>query len=292
MGFGESQAREALTACGSLERAIDFLLGGDCTVIGHQNSMQPDNAPRGSESPRCAVHCDVSQYSEPLGRSACTPIALTLAYNFLKNATTGASSEIDALFLSASIREGISVYADLSSISTSGVEHSSVEELLNLCSSSTDAGTCKGIVSSLRLLPSSPRQGILSNSSDNPMGLETTLSQCQADATDSQSHIAVVVTKPPETVLVILPPRRMQQQQQQGGDSGQFILIDSHPRPQQLSPHFPSGSYALSHSSLIGLVGSIKQIFPVTELGSDVPEMMSVMYNSFDVYPFQYRKHE
>ena len=125
-----------------------------------------------------------------------------------------------------------------------------------------------------------------SNISDNPMGLEAVLSQCQADAIDSQAYIAVVITKPPETVLVLLPPLTSSA----SGSNSSYILLDSHPRPQQLIPHCPSGSYALFHPTLSSLVSSIKQIFPVTELGNDIPEMMAMMYNSFDAYPFQCRR--
>ena len=35
------------------------------------------------------------------------------------------------------------------------------------------------------------------------MGLESLLTQCQLDSSDS--YIAVIITKPPETILVILP---------------------------------------------------------------------------------------
>jgi hypothetical protein len=116
------------------------------------------------------------------------------------------------------------------------------------------------------------------------MGLESTLSQCQLDAMDKQSYIAVVITKPPETVLVLIPPASSHSS---SSSSHPYVLLDSHPRPQQLSPHYPTGSYALHHSSLRDLVTSLQQIFPVVELGSDVPEMMAMMYNSFDAYPFQ-----
>ena len=111
------------------------------------------------------------------------------------------------------------------------------------------------------------------------------LTQCQLDAPDKWSYIACVVTKPPETVLVLLRPPNGNA----SPSSTSYVLLDSHPRPNCM-PHRPNGSYALFHTSLDGLVGSLKKIFPVTNLGSDVPEMMAVMYNSFDVYPFQYQQ--
>ncbi|KAL7524021.1 hypothetical protein ACHAXR_000407 [Thalassiosira sp. AJA248-18] len=175
------------------------------------------------------------------------------------------------------------MYTDLMSTKTNGVDHSSVEELWTSCFNLSHIfhSTPKRIVSSLKQLPSSPRQGVLSNSPGNPMGLEAVLSKCQTDATDPQSYIAVVITKPPETVLVLLPPQTQ-------SSSSSYVLIDSHPRPQQISPHCPTGSYALFHPTLASLVATIEQIFPVTEL-INVPEMMATMYNSFDAYSFQYQ---
>lgn len=133
------------------------------------------------------------------------------------------------------------------------------------------------LFSSLQLLEHSPRQGVLSSGMNHPLGLETLLSQCQADNTNPESYLAVIITKPPETVTVLLPP----------SPSLHYILLDFHPRPNQLSPHFPAGSYALFHPNLNSLVTSLKHFFPVTELGNDIPEMMAMMYNSFDAYPFR-----
>ena len=99
----------------------------------------------------------------------------------------------------------------------------------------------------------------------------------------SESYIAVVITKTPETVLVILPT----QSSGASNTNANFILIDSHPRPQQLAPHYPTGSYALIRPTLSSLVASLKEIFPITDLGDGVPELMQMMYNSFDIYPFQ-----
>ncbi|KAL9190611.1 hypothetical protein ACHAXT_000317 [Thalassiosira profunda] len=269
MGFSREQSAQALAHCGgNLELAINQLLsGGDIGGGGGSSGVR-------------VVHSDVSQYSDSNGRSACTSIALTMACRVLDIMTTDDPEAIsmDPAFLSNCVQEGIALYSDISS-KANGVEHSSVEELMGVLGSS-NVSTAKSIASTLKLLDSSPRQGILSNSSDNPMGLEAVLNRCQRDGSGS-SYIAVIITKPPETVLVLLPP--------QGSASRTYVLLDSHPRPQQLAPHCPSGSYALIHPTLSSLVGSIKQIFPVTELGSDVPEMMAMMYNSFDAYPFQRR---
>ncbi|KAL3815862.1 hypothetical protein ACHAXA_002278 [Cyclostephanos tholiformis] len=176
--------------------------------------------------------------------------------------------------------EGIQLYSDLfGSRKTDGVEHSSVDEIFHACENdsrhndhpNSNYNTSKNIISTLQLVRET-KQGILSNSTNHPLGLEAILNSCQ----DQQSYIAVVITKPPETVLVFLPPNF--------SSSSSYVLLDSHPRPHQLSPHFPAGSYALIHPTLAGLVASLKQIFPVTDLGDDVPELMSMMYNSFDVH--------
>jgi hypothetical protein len=37
------------------------------------------------------------------------------------------------------------------------------------------------------------------------------------------------------------------------------------------------------------LIRSLEILFPPTELGSDIPEMMAAMYNSFDLYRLRLR---
>ena len=279
MGFDKKSSQRALEISGgNVERAVECLLSGNTiTMDGTAANTNFGVTNNSSQSSPLLVQSDISQYSNPLGRSACTAIALTLAYNCIGQ-LGGASAEsvIDATLLSSSITDGINLYRELSENNSSGLEHSSVEDILIACS-----GKDNSIFSSLSLLPNSPRQGILSNSSSNQhMGFEALLTQCQLDS--SESYIAVVITKTPETVLVILPT-----QSAASNTNAKFILIDSHPRPQQLAPHFPTGSYALFHPTLSSLVASLREIFPITELGDGVPELMQMMYNSFDVYPFQ-----
>lgn len=278
MGFDKKSCQHALQISGgNVERAVECLLSGNTiTMNGTAANTNFGVTNNSSQSSLLLVQSDISQYSNPLGRSACTAIALTLAYNCIGQLGASAESVIDATLLSSSITDGINLYGELSENNSSGSDHSSVEDILVACS-----GKDKGIISSLSLLPNSPRQGILSNSSSNQhMGFEALLTQCQLDS--SESYIAVVITKTPETVLVILPT-----QSAASNTNAKFILIDSHPRPQQLAPHFPTGSYALFHPTLSSLVASLREIFPITELGDGVPELMQMMYNSFDVYPFQ-----
>jgi hypothetical protein len=104
-----------------------------------------------------------------------------------------------------------------------------------------------------------------------------------------------------ETVLVCLPPLSSKttngdtttsttsSSSSSSRDDNSFILIDSHPRPQQ----FPGATeaYARLHSSLQSLIASSLQVlFPYTDLGSDVPELMAAMYNQFDLYRFRFRQ--
>jgi hypothetical protein len=280
MGFNRDHSIQALSVCGNVERAIESLLSGDCDCLCVAGSESAN------ESTNC-IHSDMSQYSDAsLGRSACTSIALTMACNLLnaitatETANRNPAGVINSAFLQNSIKEGIQLHSDLiGSRATDDVEHSSVDEIFHACekvSNNSDhpnknCSTSKNIISTLQLVRE-PKQGILTNLTNHPLGLEAALNFCQ----DQHSYIAAVITKPPETVLVLLPPHC--------SASSSYVLLDSHPRPHQLSPHYPAGSYALIHPTLADLVTSLKQIFPVMDLGEDVPEMMSMMYNSFEVY--------
>lgn len=298
MGFDSSQAQQALKICdGNVQRAVECLLGGNLFSAANASLSTSSN----DGGVNNIIQSEITQYSNPLGRSACTAIALTLAHKSLEllNIDPVASPElrIDSALLTTSINEGIQLYSNLiaNNNSNGGAEHSSVEDLLNACSTLGNNDNNNNIISKLKMLPNSPRQGILSSNNDqhnNMMGLEALLAQCQMDAatavTEQQPYIAVVITKPPETILVILPNNNTASTSTTiSTNTNKYILIDSHPRPQQLSPHYPTGSYALFHPTLSSLVSSLKELFPVTELGDGVPELMQMMYNSFDVYPFQ-----
>ena len=269
MGFTGEKSKEALSASnGSLQRAADILLSGGPIVpaeTNHPARSASDAASARSQQPRL-VHSGVSQYSDPSGKSACTSIALTLAVNFLNGEQT-----VTAEYLGRSVLEGIQMYNELHAASGAS-EHSSVEELL---AAVTSSAIHSEKLAPMTMLGGSPRQGLLSNARGSPMGLDAVLSLCQRDSAYVDSYVAAVITKPPETILVLLPPI---------GKSGlPFILVDSHPRPNLCGA---SGSYALLHCDFEGLLGSLRQVFSPTELGPDVPELMAMMYNSFDVYPF------
>ena len=279
MGFDRDQSIDALDSCGgNIENAIDRLLSGGTVggVGGIAGIARQGGGNNNANDIIDCIHCEMSQYSDAShGRSACTAIALVLASKLLYSiAATSNTPEdiIDSDFLCNGIKDGIRLYSAIiiDGRKSDGVEHTTVEEILQACendgssSSSSSSEDYVSIVSTLKQTDE-PRQGILSNSSVHPFGLESILHSCQ----DKETYIAVVITKPPETVLVLLPPHC--------ATSPTYILLDSHPRPQQLLPHAPSGSYALVHSTLAGIVGSLKQIFPLSELGDDVPEMVTVM---------------
>jgi len=203
------------------------------------------------------VLCDTSQYSVENGRSACTCIALMGAALFLASQEKTVTKEL----LQNMIQQGVAAYQRLPS--SGEVEHLSAEEVLQ-----------QDIVEefkSFSLLEGGVRQGILSGQADHPLGLRALLQACQTD--NNNQWMAVLITKPPETVVALLPP----------STCSEYILMDSHPRPGL------EGAYARIHHSLEDLVQSLEAIYPVTELGPDIPEMMAMMYNSFDVYPLTWK---
>ena len=260
MGFDDSSSREALaSANGNVETAVNILLG----VVPAPAAPSSSSA----ASPSAAnvgdmIVCPTSQYSVGNGRSACTCIALTAATNFLQ-ISGGGSVTLNAEFLQNMIMNGVQNYQTLSSVSP--VEHLSAEEVLQ-----TDQGKCFPL--SVR---GGIRQGILSSDSFHPMGMQALLEGIQEEQQGQcNAYIAVLITKTPETVLVCLPL----------SGSGAYWLIDSHPRAAHLGA---DGSYAKPHPNLVSLLQSLQAIFPPTELGPDIPEMMAMMYNSFDMYPLQ-----
>lgn len=88
------------------------------------------------------------------------------------------------------------------------------------------------------------------------------------DCVPPSGWCCAVITKSPETIWIALSA------------TGECWLVDSHPRP-PLYEH----AYAKKHASLEELcTQSLQPLFPPVELGPGVPEMMAMMYNSFDVY--------
>lgn len=301
MGFNESQALQALSMCnGNMDLAVDRLVSGLIPSTSNDNyNTNNNNNVTELQSPAhmTMIQTTISQYSLPAGKSACTCIAIETSSSLLQylnsnsNTSTVDNINIEQFLTAARLQSMVLAGSDLynslkqsqSGIS-SEVEHLSPEEVLAFLHSSkpdTTTSTSTNLKQqNIKLMEGGVRQGILT-ASDGPLGLQSLIQGCQLDQ-DPCQWICVIVTKTPETVCILLPPAMaaeaegaVQQQQKP------FVLIDSHPRP----TFGADGAYALFHDSLHGLVNSLHRIFPVTDLGSDVGELMAAMYNSFDMYP-------
>jgi hypothetical protein len=262
MGFSEASAREALSSAnGNIETAVNYLLGVDAAPVpvAAPAAEAPPTTMRTDSMEQKAggiLTCPISQYSVENGRSACTCIALAAATQFLKN------PHVNSEFLQNMIHQGVQSYQTLSSVSA--VEHLSAEEVLQ---------KDQGQLFPLKSLGGGIRQGILSDDMNHPLGLQSLLQGIRQEET--KEWMVVLITKPPETVLVCFPPDSL--------SPSSYWLIDSHPR----SHLGAESAYAKLHNSLSSLALSLEAIFPCTELGPDVPEMMAMMYNSFDMYPLK-----
>lgn len=149
------------------------------------------------------------------------------------------------------VTKGVDTYQGIVKASA-GVEHMSAEEVLQQNSPDLPLQIIGAV-----------RQGITSRDINHPMGMKALLQGCEGAK-------VVVITKTPETVVVCLD---------------QFALVDSHPRPPAAL-----NAYAKIHTNLNDLVNSLATIFPPTDLGPDIPEMMAMMYNSFDLYPLALKR--
>jgi hypothetical protein len=257
MGFDAAQAQQALQASnGNVEHAVNFLLMGGGTSDSASSGATASAATDGGASK--LVVGAISQYSVDHGRSACTCIALTAATKFLQNPS---EDNLTADSLQSMIIQGVKHYEQLSNNTpSSSVEHLSAEEVLQQAAPQFP----------LQMLPGGIRQGILSPDPHHPLGLSNLLHTIRQEQPPSK-WMALLMTKTPETVCLLFPPPAV--------TGAGFWLVDSHPRSGM------EGAYAKSHPSLRELGESLQMIFPCTDLGPDVPEMMAAMYNSFDFYP-------
>jgi hypothetical protein len=160
-------------------------------------------------------------------------------------------------------------------------------------------------------------QGALSRDKDHPLGMKVVLEglvndirierreRIRQNARDSNIDgdskisnidippmICILLTKSPETVLLCLPSADYEHDTTNNSNNGvekqQYWLIDSHPRP-HLLPGVES-SYAKPHNSFDSLLQSLRGIFPFTDLGPEIPSIMSDLYNMFDMYALEGRK--
>lgn len=265
MGFDRSAAETALTVCnGNVEAAANFLLSGgtddpssSSPFIQHQSiSDEPPSA-------GTMIVASSSQYSFDNGRSACTCMALQMAKTFLTQITAvgDALQVVRPEFMDQSLPQGVQVYESIAKNSSD--EHLSAEQALPYFLKENDMQQEGGIVN-----------GLLSNDTSHPLGLSQLLRQNQQQS----RWCCIIITKTPETVLVCLPPRDTVAT----GNSHNFVLLDSHPRPHLWAQ--ATQAYAKCHTRLEDLLHSLQAIFPVVDLGNDIPELMAAMYNSFDLY--------
>ena len=285
MGFAEHECIEALNVtAGNVEMAVNHLLsggGGSASAAASSSSttsISQTISMREAEENVAALAGGIlrgstSQYDNPEGRSACTCIALTAASRFLTDQSVTSS------FLDEMIQSGVSNYRSLRSAGTTGgssdVEHLSAEEVLNL-----DHGN----IFPVELLPGGIRQGVLSQEMGHPLGLQALLLAIRQEQPVDE-WICIVLTKTPESILLCFPPPRKALSSSSSPEADAFWLIDSHPRPQLGI----MSSYAKLHPTLDTLLLSLRTIFPPTQI-DDIPEMMAVMYNSFDLYPLRNKK--
>ena len=282
MGFQKSSSQRAIMESGgNLEVAVNSLLSlgtVDDTQCEEKQRAVPDSSVRArGRDIETTIQCELSQYNVPDGRSACTCIALNAAQDFLLSVSTISSSSLSSSakskciiqkkfsseFLQNMILSGVSVYNQVKS-SHEGLEHLSAEEVLNTVSFPS------------LVLKGSIRQGVLSRNDD--LGLMSQLRACREEG-DCMTWTAVIISKTPETVCVCIPPTMPK--------FLPYILIDSHPRPNQL--HI-NGSYIKFHDTIEDLVNTLYLLFPCTDLGPGVSDVMAMMYNSFDLYALQLRE--
>jgi hypothetical protein len=225
------------------------------------------------------VRAALSQYDLPVGRSACTCIALAAADSILQ-----LHGSLSSESLTASLYRGHEIYQNhhrSSSLSVMTTEHTSAEDLLPL-------------FTNLQLLVADDggsviRQGLLTSDGAGWRNLlRTTESTTTNDGAGSAGGTAFIITKPPETILVYhqhhssssLTPA-VAAASAGSTSSGCWWLFDSHNRPPQYRT-----AYAIRYNDQFdALVKYLQQLFPYTPSIPGVPSEMMAMYNSVDVYP-------
>lgn len=279
MGFSESIARTELDKHGgNLDHTIDSLLLQSSSITLNEDLSQNGNDFRNG----ChTVGSDMSQFTFNNGRSACTCIAITGATLGLKELTQKASHVnslkdiFNEVFINKALFSGVEMYSNKTN-SNDGVEHMSVEETLqDIPQYCSDVQLIGGV-----------HQGILSRDvRARDTSIQSILTSCRLEPNANKSKwMAVIMTKTPETVTIFLPPTELTNV---AGNEvfNKYVLFDSHPRPQLFS--HAHGSYLMICNTLNDLVKVLDKLFPEMDLGTDVGEIMSIMYNSFDMYAFQ-----
>ena len=275
MGFPTDQASTALRECGgNIEQAANWLLSAGGSGRSAVPPTANDAVTSTGTTTTIMIHGALHQYNVDNGKSACTCIALTAAELFLQQQqqqqqqadNSNQQPALDSTFLQNAVLQGVEKYNTIMATGgTGGVEHLSAEEVLQTKSFPRlelhDGGVLQGMLS--------PAHG--------PLSLQVLIPASQYPT----QWTCVIITKPPETVLCCLPPNGINSNNT-SNDPLPFLLVDSHPRPQP--PFGAEGSYIRKHATATDLVQSLERLFPVTQLGPDIPEWMAAMYNQFDLY--------
>ena len=245
--------------------------------------------------------------------------------------TDSETTIITTEFLDRAIQEGVARYIKLrktlassgtSSTGSNSVEHLSADEVLLKDDERPTIGISRLFDIQLSAVDGGQRvrQGALSRDEEHSLGMKSVLKglvndvrmerrqrdrqkerkgnddgDSKIDNIDPPPMICILLTKSPETVLLCLPPFDYEHNTKNGSNDGvetpkkKYWLIDSHPRPQLRRG--VENSYAKPHDTFDSLLRTIRNIFPFTDLGPDIPSTMSDFYNMFDLYALEGRKY-
>ncbi|CAM9443991.1 unnamed protein product [Pylaiella littoralis] len=251
MGFSEDAAKAALEAHGPTGGALDALLG-----LAPHHSTQ-------------VVSASISQYDVENGKSACTCICLEASLSILGcfgNGTWAGSPDDVANMVNV----GVAMYEAVAASSSLAVEHTSVADILPTVARYGDAlqpATTEGT-----------HQGLLGTDKS----IASILRDIKSARKEKNGAVAVAITKPPETVVCFLPPEN--QAESDARTPRQWLLFDSHPRPQQGLV----GASVRSFGGEESLVEALNETFPAVDLGTN--NVMASMYNMFDCVPLSLQR--
>lgn len=197
MGFDEKSSSEALKKCNNnVDQALELLLGPN-------NFGNNDNL----------VELDISQYTDGIGISACTPISCSVGLALLRLLKLRATNEVLLCIdeLRDALLNGVLYYNSINHFD-GGAKHVSFDDVFE----------CPEIdfFSSISKTSSYPRQGTLPN---DHRGFVPFLEDIRRLGRNDE-FTALVFTKPPETICIIVPPLSRPDEN--------YLLFDSHSRPQ------------------------------------------------------------
>jgi len=275
MGFSLESSETALTLSdGNVEAALNLLLNGDIPQEGfnQQQSETQATSPilNNPNTPSFAHGCqviqsEISQFTYPEGRSACTVISCEAAIKLMETSiqvNNVVNMNFSSSFIQQIIQDGIGIYNQLNQV---GVEHTATDEIIPLT---------PRFMNSLKRTSELfvPIQGLLSD----PHGF-ISLFERASQGSDPTKPLAIIITKPPETILVV-------KSAVSDGRTCTWLLFDSHPRP-QFNIH---GGYIVEAPTFDHIVTMLTMLFPAVNLDGDLQgSLMAEMYNSVEAVPMQ-----